>query len=120
MDSINIWMIYLYGIYPNVIAFLTISMVVLFISIPFLVIFNEEVPEYSKKLKIVIIGIMFIGLLSTLMPSRNILVAMFALEPVKNIAHNISESNKTKLIIDSVDNYLLYIHKKSEELINKE
>ena len=124
MDNITTWMIYLYGIYPNIVSGINFLLLLTVIGLPVSLLFilmavsdgEMEKRHFFKTLKISILVFLALGVVSTLLPPRNIVVAMFALEPVREIIHNVADSNRTNKVMDTLDNYIEYINKKSKEL----
>ena len=122
MEYISLWMIYLFGIYDNIktliAIFLTMSLIA---SILFTLSYSleEEDKPVLKYVKISWVIFIVLSIILSLLPSRNILIAMFILEPTKDIVKSISDSNRTKMITETIDNYILYINKKAKELRNE-
>jgi len=124
MDNITTWMIYLYGIYPNIKGSVSLILFLMMFIVPIslaliLMSINDgalEKKHFFKTLKIEVLVFIVLGIINTMLPPRNIVVAMFALEPAKEIINNVTDSNRTNKVMDTLDNYIEYINKKSKEL----
>lgn len=130
MEQLSIWHIYLYGVYDNFYGLIEAAAALLWL--PLLIVFvarwfylddntDEENPvseSYKKVKPYVVVWIIFI-FIHMLTPSKNIVIAMMALEPTKTALTSISDSNRTKSIVNTIDNFIGYIEDKSKDLSNK-
>ena len=125
MNSIEPWMIYLYGIYPNI-QFMASTILVVativagFSAFLFLISLDDRDDAFhisvTSVLKPASVVLLIIAFARVTLPPRDIVVAMFALEPTKKVIRNVADSNRTAKVIDTLDNYIEYINKKSKEL----
>jgi heme/copper-type cytochrome/quinol oxidase subunit 2 len=120
-------LIYLYGIYDSIEDLLTGMTVIgmfLMLVITLLIamwyydelLSDSEKILYKARLKLGWITILILLIVNTLMPPKNIAVLMFAADPLIEASKTISDSNRTKSIINILDNSLNYLEKKSKEL----
>lgn len=129
MEMINPWTIYLYGIYHSVlgtisvITFLLWTVLIGFGIVQIGHIINETASTLTAKFyrarRNVVVATIVFTITSTLLPSRDILVAMFSVQPVKAAISKAVDSNRTNIAVDTLDNYIKYLHTKSEELLKK-
>ena len=121
--------VYLYGIYGSITATIAVvASVMIAVTITFSIIYiaqksdyesnkhktetnsyyKEAVPRYkasyenAKKFMFIKTSI-FLVILNVLIPPKEIAVAMFAIKPAIQMAKDISDSNRTKNIVDILD-----------------
>lgn len=124
-----ILLIYLWGIYDNIVAvfivillFLMVLIVILGVTLSSLE--EGRLSEREKQLKIlhkkwikrlaIVGGILIV--LNVLIPPKNIAVMMYATPTAIEALQSISDSNRTQTIVDILDNSLTYLETKSREL----
>ena len=127
MDAILL--IYLWGIYDNIVAvfiviavFLMVLIVILGVTLSSLE--EGRLSEREKQRKIlhkkwikrlaIVGGILIV--LNILIPPKNIAVMMYATPTAIEALQSISDSNRTQTIVDILDNSLTYLETKSREL----
>ena len=119
---VNIW-----GIWDNL-SMLVLILTLLVVGTVIVLIFNAWINDefdgnekltdehsfrLARKLKWWVVALV---LLHTLMPSKNTFVLMVAAPSVVQIANDVADSNRTKSIVNILDNSINYLEKKSEEL----
>ena len=122
----EVLLIYIYGIWDNLYLltklgafFTTLSLLLLV----FIALINSndkgtkvsDEPNFSLAMKFNWPAIIFMTVY-TLMPSKNILVLMVAAPTIVQIANDAADSNRTKSIVNILDNSINYLEKKSKEL----
>jgi hypothetical protein len=126
MEDNVIWLIYLYGIYPNINGLIiTLLVIVGFaIFIYFFSIFvmwindNKNYINYKftwKNTKYLYIYLLTV-LMFNLIPSRNTLLLMLSAKPIVKTSKAIIDSNTTKSIESILNNSLKYLETKTKEL----
>jgi uncharacterized membrane protein YjgN (DUF898 family) len=123
----EVLLIYIYSIWDNL-STLVLILTLLVVGTVIVLIFNawinaefdgnekltdEHSFRLARKLKWWVVALV---LLHTLMPSKNTFVLMVAAPSVVQIANDVADSNRTKSIVNILDNSINYLEKKSEEL----
>jgi len=129
MEMINPWTIYLYGVYPGILGTLGSIMFLLWFVVICLGIVQLGhtvnnttsilTAKFYRARRNVVAATVVLTIIYTLLPSRDILVAMFSVQPVKASISKAVDSNRTEIAVDTLDNYIKYFHTKSEELIKE-
>jgi len=118
-------LIYLWGIYDNILKLLDLIAIVAIIAIIVLgvvwIVAQDESMENTISvietwLKRVTIAFVVSLTLSTFIPSKNVAVMMYAAPTAIEALQDISDSNRTQTVINILDNSLDYLEAKSKEL----
>jgi len=114
-------LIYIYGLYDSlgklsgvIVGIIALALVFSWIY-PLVEDMNAQQIKayYTKYFKVPIIIFVSLLLLSTFLPSKNILILMLSADPIITTVKNASE---TKSIINILDNSLKYLEQQSEQL----
>ena len=120
----TVLLIYLWGIYDNILSLLDIISMVSISAIILLGI-SWSIAHESMENSISVIEtwlnratITFVVslTLSTFIPSKNVVVMMYAAPTAIEALRDISDSNRTQTVINILDNSLNYLETKSKEL----
>ena len=120
----TVLLIYLWGIYDNILSLLDIISMVSISAIILLGI-SWSIAHESMENSISVIEtwlnratITFVVslTLSTFIPSKNVVVMMYAAPTAIEALQDISDSNRTQTVINILDNSLNYLETKSKEL----
>lgn len=120
----TVLLIYLCGIYDNILSLLDIISMVSISAIIILgtgwLIAHESMENAISVtetwLKRVTITFVVSITLSTFIPSKNVVVMMYAAPTAIEALQDISDSNRTQTVINILDNSLNYLETKSKEL----
>ena len=117
--------IYLWGIYDNILSLLTgigiISISAIIVLGVIWILLQEEFMDNTMSitetwLKRVTIAFVVAITLSTFIPSKNVVVMMYAAPTAIEALQDITDSNRTQTVINILDNSLNYLETKSKEL----
>ena len=120
----TVLLIYLWGIYDNILSLLDIiSMVsisaIIILGIGWLIAHESTenaISVIETWLNRVTITFVVSLTLSTFIPSKNVVVMMYAAPTAIEALQDISDSNRTQTVINILDNSLNYLETKSKEL----
>jgi len=77
---------------------------------------KESLEKFKKYVIRYYVIFFIIVLVNTFLPSRNTAIMMFSAGPIINTAKDIKDSNRTKSIVNILDNSIKYLEKKSKDL----
>lgn len=118
-------LIYLWGIYDNILSLLTgigiISISAIIVLGVIWILLQEEFMDNTMSiietwLKRITITLIVSLTLSTFIPSKNVIIMMYAAPTAIEVLQDISDSNRTQTVINILNNSLNYLETKSKEL----
>jgi len=122
LEDNAIWLVYLWGIYPQVGNLVETLILIGGAAILLYTVFRfvmaddinwKKADSIAKPLGSIWLALIF---LNSFTPNRNTLIMMLSAKPIIQTAKQIGDSSTTKSLVNILDNSVKYLEKQSEEL----